>query len=70
MNFFKKKSRTELVEERAESIVSDLFISGFSPEEIANIIFLAKKNAKHRLEERQKEIDLELLNINNAINLL
>lgn len=77
MNPFKKKSRTEQIEEYAEDIVKELFISKFTYEEIAMIANLIKPKIKHRLEERdkalderQKELDLQQLELTNAKNLL
>ncbi len=70
MNPFKKKSRTEQIEETAESIVLELFLSKYNYEEIAIIVNLIKPKIKHRLDERQKELDLQQLELTNAKNLL
>ena len=56
-NPFRTKSKAELMEEKAESIVMDLFISKWSYEEIAAITNLIKPKTMHRLDERQKEAD-------------
>jgi len=70
MNPFKTKSRAELIEEKAESIVLDLFISKWSYEEIVAIDNLIKPKIAHRIDERQKEVDLLQLEITNAKNSL
>jgi len=68
--WFKKKSRAELIEDKAESIVSDMFVTKFSYEEIALIAIAVKAKTKHKIGLRQKELDLELLNVTNAKNML
>jgi len=68
MNPFKTKSRAELIEEKAESIVLDLFISKWSYEEIVAITNQIKPKISHRIDERQKEVDLLQLEITNAKN--
>jgi len=70
MNPFKTKSRAELIEEKAEQIVLDLFISKWSYEEIVSIANQIKPKIAHRIDERQKEVDLLQLEITNAKNSL
>jgi hypothetical protein len=70
INPFKSKSKAELIEEKAESIVMDLFISKWSYEEIAAIASQIIPKITHRLDERQKEVDLHQLDITNAKNAL
>jgi len=68
--WFKKKSRAELIEDKADSIVSDMFIMKFSYEEIAAIALAVKAKTKHKIELRQAELDLDQLDITNAKNSL
>lgn len=70
MRIFKTKSKAEQIEETAENIVLELFMSKYKYEDIAVIINLAKHKTKQKLELRQKELDIEQLELNNSINLL
>lgn len=68
--FWKKKSRAELIEDKAQSIVHEIIVSGFSNSEIAMILNTAKARGREVLERRRAELDLEALETNNAINSL
>lgn len=70
MKFWKKKSRAELIEDKAQSIVHEIIVSGFSNSEIAIILNTAKARGREVLEKRRTELDLETLDTNNAINSL
>jgi len=68
--WYKKKSRAELIEEKALSIVDDIFITKFTYEEIAVIVSLIKPKALLKLEQRQLELDKQQLEVTNAIHSL
>jgi len=69
-NIFKTKSRAELIEEKALSIVDDIFITKFTYEEIAVIVSMIKPKALLKLEQRQHELDKQQLEVTNAIHSL
>ncbi len=68
--WFKRKSRAELIEDKAHNIVHDILISGFSNREVAIIIHTAKAKGREILESRKIELEKELLETCNAINSL
>ncbi len=70
LKIFKKKSRAQIVSEKAESILHDILISGFTNDEISTILVTLRKEGKSVLENRQIGLTGELHDTINAINRL
>ena len=68
--FWKKKSRAEIIEDKAQSIVNEILISGFENAEIAIIIQTAKARGREVLELRRIALEEELKQTVTAINSL
>jgi len=68
--FWKKKSRAEIIEDKAQLIISEILISGFENSEIAIIIQTAKARGREVLELRRIALEKELKETVNAINSL
>lgn len=68
--FWKKKSRAEIIEDKAQSIINDILISGFENAEVAIIIQTAKAKGKEVLELRKIALEKELKETVTAINSL
>jgi DNA-binding transcriptional regulator YhcF (GntR family) len=60
MRIFKKKTRTEIVEEKIENVMHDILTLDFSSEEIAVIVNSLQDNGRIVLERRAEELDKEL----------
>jgi hypothetical protein len=70
LNVFKKKTRSQIACEKAESILHDILISGFTNEEISTILITLRKEGKSVLENRQIGLTSELNDTIKAINRL
>jgi len=70
LKIFKKKTRAQIVCEKAESILHDILISGLSDDEIATVLILLKNDGKKVLQTRQSELTKELQETIQAINRL
>ena len=70
MKFWKKKSRAEIIEDKAQSIVNEILVSGFENAEIAVIIHTAKARGREVLELRRIALEKELKEAVTAINSL
>lgn len=68
--FWKKKSRAEIIEDKAQSIINEILISGFENAEVAIIIQTAKAKGKEVLELRKIALEKELKETVTAINSL
>lgn len=70
LKIFKKKTRAQIVCEKAESILHEILISGLSDDEIATVLILLKNDGKKVLQTRQSELTKELQETIQAINRL
>lgn len=70
LRMFKKKTRAQIVCEKAESILHDILISGLSDDEIATVLIILKNDGKKVLQNRQSELTKELQETITAINRL
>jgi len=70
LKIFKKKTRAQIICEKAESILHDILISGLSDDEIATVLILLKNDGKKVLQNRQNELTKELQETITAINRL
>ena len=68
--FWKKKSRAEIIEDKAQSIINEILTSGFENAEVAIIIQTAKAKGKEVLELRKIALEKELKETVTAINSL
>jgi len=68
--FWKKKSRAEIIEDKAQSIINEILISVFENAEIAIIINTAKARGREVLELRRIALEKELKETVTAINSL
>lgn len=60
MRIFKKKNRTEIVEEKIESVMHDILTLDFTSEEIAIIVNSLQDSGRVILERRAEELEKEL----------
>jgi len=70
LKIFKKKTRAQIVCEKAESILHDILISGLSDDEISTVLIILKNSGKKVLQNRQSELTKELQETIAAINRL
>ena len=70
LKIFKKKTRAQIVCEKAESILHDILISGLSDDEIATVLIILKNSGKKVLQNIQYELTKELQETIGAINRL
>jgi len=70
LKIFKKKTRAQIVCEKAESILHDILISGLSDNEISTVLIILKNSGKKVLQNRQNELTKELQETITAINRL
>jgi hypothetical protein len=70
LKMFKKKTRAQIVCEKAESILHDILISGLSDDEISTVLIILKNSGKKVLQNRQSELTKELQETIAAINRL
>lgn len=70
LKIFKKKTRTQIVCEKAESLLHEILIAGFTDDEIATILIIMKNDGKKTLRNRQNELTKELQETIQAINRL
>ena len=67
---FPSKERETVLNEKANSILNDLFILGFNPVEIAIIIELVKCQTTDKIEEQKKHFISKLKEINEVQTIL
>jgi arsenate reductase-like glutaredoxin family protein len=60
MKLFKKKTRTEIVEEKIEAVMHDILTLDFTSEEIAVIVNSLQDSGRIVLERRAEELEKEL----------
>ena len=68
--FFPSKERETVLNEKADSILNDLFTLGFNPVEIAIIIELIKGQTSDKIEDQKKQLISNLKEINEAQTIL
>lgn len=71
LNFlFPSKERETVLNEKADSILNDLFTLGFNPVEIAIIVELVKGQTTDKIEDQKKHFISKLKEINEAQTIL
>jgi len=70
LKIFKKKTRAQIVCEKAECILHDILISGLSDDEISTVLIILRNSGKKVLQNRQNELTKELQETIQAINRL
>lgn len=71
LNFlFPSKERETVLNEKANSILNDLFTLGFNPVEIAIIVELIKVQTSDKIEDQKKQLISKLKEINEAQTIL
>ena len=70
LKIFKKKTRAQIVCEKAESILHDILMSGLSDDEIATVLITLKNDGKMFLKNKQCELSKEIEETVTAINRL
>lgn len=70
LKIFKKKTRAQIICEKAEHILHDILISGLSDDEIATVLIILRDSGKKVLQNRQSELTKELQETITAINRL
>lgn len=70
VNFFKKKSRAELIDSKVADIIHQILIEGYSNAEIGLILKTIQEDGKHLLEHRRALLIDELHETVEAINKL
>lgn len=70
VNFFKKKSRAELIDSKVADIIHQILIEGYSNAEIGLILKTIQEDGKYLLEHRRALLIDELHATVEAINKL